>query len=225
MLVEMLSGRLQRLIKPFFSLHSQFQDPQQHGCINCYFHNSQERNMSDLETHIQKAVRERICFLENLVQEKQAALANAPEGSLQCSSRGTVRTWYHLTEKKKSRGSYIPRAEASLAAALAQKDYDRRILINARRELASLRNFLRSAPAEVPEDLYETLSDARRELVRPILIPEEEVIRSWLGEHYEKKGVYRRRAGILYRKRRAGPLQIGNPDCGYPVSEKYPLLL
>ena len=141
-----------------------------------------------MDTHIQNAILERISFLKTLIREKQTSLANAPEGSLRCSCKGTASTWYHLTEKNKSRGSYIPRTKAALAAALAQKEYDRRILLKARQELASLRGFLRSAPAETPEDLYEALSDARRELVTPVQTPEEEYIRCWIEQPYEKKG-------------------------------------
>ena len=79
-------------------------------------------------------------------------------------------------------------SERKTAVLLAQKDYDRRIIKCAETELNILNKLISSYELGVAEDVYEKLNAARRALVTPIFLPDDEFVKNWLAQSYEGLG-------------------------------------
>ena len=90
----------------------------------------------------------------------------------------------HFTSDKTKK--YLKSNEIDLAIKLCQKDYDERVVIAAKKELAildKLSKFLNNSPCD---KIYEHLSPHRRTLITPIYLPDEDYVKQW--EEEEKNG-------------------------------------
>ena len=79
-------------------------------------------------------VMEREAWLKKVIAEKEKALQTAPSGRLRYNRFGDRIQYYHRTDPKDTVGKYIKKEERDLAAALAQKDYDNKVLKQAKEE-------------------------------------------------------------------------------------------
>ena len=120
----------------------------------------------------------RKAYIENLILKKKEAMTKAPEGSLRTSTINGHFRYYRFGNENKN-GIYLPKKEIELAASLAQKDYDQKIIASAEKELSIIDQFISQQNASV-EDIYDALSPARRALVEPVRLPDDEYIARWL---------------------------------------------
>jgi hypothetical protein len=60
-------------------------------------------------------------------------------------------------------------------------------LLAAKKELKHLEKLANKYPEEVCEQVYDNLSDIRKTFVDPIEITEDEFVKRWLDESYDKK--------------------------------------
>ncbi len=126
--------------------------------------------------------------LEELIGRVQAKEGRYPEGRLKiCRSKG--RTQYYLRKKRNDiQGKYIPASNKALAKDIAQRDYEEALKKAAEQELKSIAAYLEKKPSSTPEDIYYLLSAGRKELIEPIIIPDEIFVSNWEAVPYEKKG-------------------------------------
>ena len=137
-----------------------------------------------------KALSKRIEKLSNLVNDKYTAVQNAPEGTLHIStSKNSKRVQYYLYKNNRShRTSYIPTENKQLINALAQKDYDLKVLNLARKELSLLiRIQKQSVSFFCAEEVYSHLSFHRRQLVTPVELSDEDYIQQWKSQQFAPK--------------------------------------
>ena len=118
-------------------------------------------------------------YLQNLILQKNEALTAAPEGTLRVSLEKGRYRYYRYNGSVSKKGQYLGEKRTDVAAALAQKDYDQRIIKAGEKELQLLDRMIRLQEVSV-EDVYDLLSPARRELVKPIRLPDGEYIAYWL---------------------------------------------
>ena len=90
--------------------------------------------------------------------------------------------------QKEKTGRYLKRSERETAVLMAQKDYDRRVVKSAEAELKILNKLIDSYELGTAEDIYGKLQPARRALVTPILLSDEEFAKNWLAQSYEGLG-------------------------------------
>ena len=115
-------------------------------------------------------------------------IGKAPEGKLRISkSKGYVR-FYKVTAKGSKNGKYINSKSADLAGKLAQKEYDNDVLEIINKELYCLDLYENVVKKGTFENIYDSLSDIRKELVQPIYLTDEEFIKNWMDRDYEKMG-------------------------------------
>lgn len=127
-------------------------------------------------------------YLLQLKEEKKKAIAAAPEGTLRiCNSRNRTQ-YYQRIDPTDFNGSYIGEKEFWLAKALAQKDYDRKVLQAIEKELNAIRKFSAAYPEVNAEKIYEKLHEVRQKMVNPIWESEEEYVRKWETVPYQGKG-------------------------------------
>ena len=118
-------------------------------------------------------------YLKDVLLKKEVALQGIPEGKLRTSIVKGHYRYYHVLDEQKDRGRYLKRKDYSLARALAQKDYDQKIIRAAGEELKILDRLIRQQGRSV-EEVYPSLSPARRELITPISLTDEEYVAWWL---------------------------------------------
>ena len=137
--------------------------------------------------HIIDHLSERESYLRNLQQEKEKELRHAPEGTLRVDNRKKGKVFYHRKSPEYPNGIYIRKKHRELAVELAQKDYNEKLLRIVKQELLALEKVRSFLPSDCVEEVYETLSPERQELVTPIVEPEKQWIQKWLSIPYQGK--------------------------------------
>ena len=123
-------------------------------------------------------LRQRQDELQNIVKQKRAAVKKAPAGNLKFARRkNTVE--YYWRSPGAGRYSYIPKKNRRLAAALAQKDYDEKILKCATRELKLINKLLKSCEPNEIDTAYVNSPEGRRALIEPVRPSDEEFRAKW----------------------------------------------
>ena len=128
-------------------------------------------------------------LLEQIIKEKKKHLDAVPEGSLRYCKNGNRIQYYHRTDPRDICGKYIRKKDRKLAEDLAQKDYDSRILKLAEQEIQEVEKLLNLYENHQIENIYESLSEPRRDLIIPIIEPDELYANKWQAEVYEKKRI------------------------------------
>lgn len=136
---------------------------------------------------MKKVLEKKLKELDDYVVQARKSLKKAPEGSLVLSKSNGTTQYYHKTERGQKKGKYISTKNSKLVAALAQKDYDLRFvkvmkeqrnkLCKAIKLLSSI-NFLK---------VYDELSEARKKLVHPYVLTDEQYVEKWLSVEYSGK--------------------------------------
>ncbi len=137
---------------------------------------------------------------DHLIMEISQALLKAPEGGLRATRNHGYYQFYRVIEKGDVKGEYLKRKDRAIAEALAQRDYDKDLL----EKLEEL-NRCREKAAEIFREkgwinqkgeftyeniwnIYRALSEGRKSLVNPRLLPEEEYVKEWESASYVGKG-------------------------------------
>ena len=118
--------------------------------------------------------------LTQLLNKKLRLLKKAPEGHLRIAQAhgGRKLQYYHITDRGDTRGTYIPHSQLQFAIQLAQKQYDQNLIKILRRQIAAIEGLLAAAGPQIPP-LYETQCRARRLLITPATLPDEQYAELW----------------------------------------------
>ena len=136
---------------------------------------------------IKEILQKRVNQLQQLKKEKEKSLVKAPEGSLRLCQHGDKIQYYHRNNPKDFNGVYIKEKDIELAKQLAQKDYDRKVLTCAEKELNAINKFFLICPDKSVEQIYEKLHEGRKRIITPIMETEEQYVQSWQEEIYQGK--------------------------------------
>ncbi len=180
-------------------------------------------------------LKDRRAYLQYLIRKKEKSIAKAPEGYLivQKAGRGESLQYYRVTydERNRRRRTYISkRKDLPLIQALAQKDYDRKVLEAANLELSAIDGLLTHIPKNPVENIYALLDLQRAPLVHPDVEPTDVFIAKWQGKEYDgnpypiQKKHYTARGEIVRSK---SEVEIANflYFHGIPYRYEYPLKL
>lgn len=121
-------------------------------------------------------------------REKEIALRSAPKGTLRVCCNGNRTQYYHRKDTGDSNGIYLRKSEKELVCKLAQKEYDQKVLRAIEKELEVVEKCLASYSLRGAEAIYENLHETRKEIVIPILEPQEQYVRNWESVIYQGKG-------------------------------------
>lgn len=112
----------------------------------------------------------------------------APEGSLRIVNKWNKHQYYHKINRGDTEGKYIPRKDCTLAARLAQKDYDKKLLDTLTAQQKAIQRFIKDYDPDAAMQVYEKLTEPRKELVTPEFLSDEEFIRQFLSQPYTRPG-------------------------------------
>ena len=149
-------------------------------------HLPQQHSLSELNPMPQEILQARRASLEKIIQEAERAIENAPAGSLRIQKKANTTQYYHRTDPKDTNGTYIHKNDIALAKKIAQKDYALKVLNLATKELAIANHYEQLLQTNSIESVFDTLSDPRKALVNPVMMPINEYVDIWLSEPYEK---------------------------------------
>ena len=136
-----------------------------------------------------KTVAIREAALQELIITKKKAIQKAPGGRLELATMRGVPHFYHLTfedeDRSKQKKVYLGQKDLGKVRALAQKSYDQKVLRVAEQELKAWNMLAKFFPSMTVEEVYETLSPARRKFVTPVIPTDEEFRKQWESVVYE----------------------------------------
>ena len=125
--------------------------------------------------------------IEKQIVEIEKRIIASPEGSLWIATKQWGYQYYHRIESNDSMVKYLSKKN-SLITQLAQKDYDKRLLATLQKQLKIIERFLASYDPRAAIEVYEQLSEPRKQLVTPVYPSDEEFVRQWLSVPYKKLG-------------------------------------
>ncbi|SOE78781.1 hypothetical protein SAMN05720781_2710 [Fibrobacter sp. UWT3] len=129
-------------------------------------------------------LRGRIADLSAVEAALSKRLSRAPAGVLNVSPHRGGFQYFRATAKTGRKGEYIPEEKMSLAAAIAQRDYDAKILAEIQRLRWVLEKCVEKYNVSIAENLYAQLHPARRSLVTPLVYPDEDFVERWSAVKY-----------------------------------------
>ena len=129
-------------------------------------------------------LRERVEELSSVEAVLSKRLSRAPTGVLNVSPHRGGFQYFRVTAKTGRKGEYIPEEKMSLASAIAQRDYDAKMLAEIQRLRAALEKCVVKYDVSIAENLYAQLHPARRSLVTPLVYPNEDFVARWSAVKY-----------------------------------------
>lgn len=133
---------------------------------------------------MKEKLEEKVKELDRLIMKAEKSLKKAPEGTLVLSrSNGKVQ-YHHKTESNQKKGKYIPSKNRSLITALAQKEYDLRFLKVIKEQKNKLCKAIKLLSDIDFTKAYSELSEARRKLVKPYILTNEQYVEQWMSVQY-----------------------------------------
>ena len=129
-------------------------------------------------------------YLEKLSVQLEKRLQEFPEGSLRVSNNNGFPRYYHILHSNDTRGQYIPKENTDFAKQLAQKDYTQKLYKKVTAELADIIRYLNRHIADELEQVYTSMNIYRKELITPMVIPDEMFVQAWEKESYNTNPYY-----------------------------------
>ncbi|MBO4474574.1 MAG: hypothetical protein J5750_06645 [Clostridiales bacterium] len=145
--------------------------------------------------------------MERTIAKAEVNLRDLPEGHLEIVNSKTRICFYHVSQQTDKRRKYIARKDVAVARALASRTYLERFIFRASRELVALNAYIDCISGESPEELFSNMCDARKALIRPLLISDEVCARMWEqapyihGSSYPEMKIYPTKKGDLVRSK------------------------
>ena len=127
-----------------------------------------------------------IDLLEGIVLKCRQELRKLPEGHLRIAYIDTYCQYYRISETNPKTEVYLKEADLNLKKDLARKRYLEKVLIVARERLKLLKYAVKLQNTPDLDDLYLSLSPARRKLIeKPFDVDSETYAENWLKVKYE----------------------------------------
>jgi len=137
----------------------------------------------------EQELKKELSMLYQTEKELKEQLKKAPKGNLRVSNSHTKPEYYYKQEGVSGKnGSYIKKKDLWKAKAIAQRDYNVKMLVCIERRIALIEKFMEWYGRTKPEDVFDMLNFCRKELVSPVIVSDEEYIKQWLKTEYQGKG-------------------------------------
>ncbi len=164
-----------------------------------------------------------------IIAEKQQN--SFPEGRLRVSPSPSQIRYFQVVADGDPQGTYIPHGKIQLAAALAQKKYNQKFLQEAKAELSAWNQCITRITKKNADQVYDDLSEERKALVMPYIIPDEIYAQQWQNKEYKTSNymneskIYDTRRGEKVRSKSEAILADMFFELGIPYHYERPLSL
>ncbi len=142
---------------------------------------------------IETILKEELYQLKKIVEETQKRLIGAPIGNLRVRKWNNVLEYYYRnpdannTNETRHNGRYLKKDEMDFAKKLAQRDYDVQIVRAGQERIKAINTFLKKYDKTSLKEIYSKTNPYRRELIKAVVISDEEYIKRWQSVQYEGK--------------------------------------
>lgn len=167
---------------------------------------------------INEAISAEIGRMEQAIEWAKPFVEKAPAGHLLVDGKNGAARCYWRADPRDKKGEYLGKDKESLKLALAQKDYALSLVKAATKEKSRLEKLLaahekgaQAAAGEPRGDVlarvFDALPEARKQLVAPFALNDEDYARQWLAAEYEGNGhsfgagAYFTRKGVQVRSK------------------------
>ena len=138
-------------------------------------------------SELEKTIQNRIELLDAIIKAADEQMPNV-EGHLRVGYTGKFPKYYHILDTGDKQGSYIRKNEMDLIRNLAQKSYNTDIASLAQEERDFLSRMITAYPDKTFDQYMDSLVDARKSVINPIWLPDEDYKRRWLSQKYQGRG-------------------------------------
>ena len=123
----------------------------------------------------------RLLQLNEALAQLKKTQKNQPAGHLRIAQKGGSRNYfYHYTSPDDFNGKYISKKQIYLAKALAQKDYNLKLIKQLEKEIFALKEYLKqSKDGMAIQTLYDALCPARQSLITAATLTDEQYLSQW----------------------------------------------
>ena len=108
-----------------------------------------------------------------------------PEGRLRVSKARNQARYFKVLESADTTGEYLSMKDKKSIRQLAQKDYNKRFLKAARKELEGIERILKLYKKYNSEAVYDCLSKERKSLVMPYIMTDDLFAKEWQSKSYK----------------------------------------
>jgi len=134
-------------------------------------------------------------FLSKIKEEAESRMEEAPPGSLNIAThKGRVQNYQYDRDTGERR--YLKKSESELIRKLAQKEYEKSILINICSKLYFLEKLIK-AYATGYKGIYDNLDDYRKSIVIPVISSDEEFVADWYNSYPGNRNKYELKNEII----------------------------
>ena len=134
---------------------------------------------------IRESMSARYELLSKTITSLKEKIKQLPEGSIKI--KRTKSRAYYYWGKYNEPDKYLNSNDSELIQKLIQKNYLQSALKSAEKEFGALSKSIACYPDEVIEDVYDSLSNERRELARPLVPGDEAYAQKWMAVPYKHK--------------------------------------
>ena len=124
--------------------------------------------------------------IERILKERETALRFAPKGKIRIALRKRSLQYYYIVDPLDTKGVYLKREQDSFAAALAQKDYDYKLIGELKDEIEALDKVLDDYRPNRIDEIFASLHDYRKQLTRSVMLNDKYYIKRWKSAEYDK---------------------------------------
>ncbi|WP_049945734.1 MULTISPECIES: hypothetical protein [unclassified Butyrivibrio] len=134
---------------------------------------------------MRKAFKKREEELTMVLKDCDSKLKKAPSGNLKVNNSKKATCYYLRKSGTDKVGTYIRKQNIDTARNLAQRDYELEVKDSICKEISAIQSYNRKMPKATYEHTYDNLNIARKVLVIPHYVPDEEYVSTWLAEPYD----------------------------------------
>lgn len=146
-----------------------------------------------------------------MAERTESALSNLPEGTLYGRmNRNKYPQFYHVFEDEITSNKiskFLSKSDLPFAQKLAQREYAQKLLTELKRQLFALKHVQKAVDFSALLQVYEKLPPAKKHLVNPYILPNEDYIAKWRTSYpacenrYEIKDPYTTESGEIVRSK------------------------
>lgn len=122
--------------------------------------------------------------LNSAIEKAKKVVESSPDGRLRIAQTSSGTRFFHVTDKTKHCGKYIPMSNKELIGKLSNKGYAEKLIRTAKSELGDINRLLNRKTYGRPEEVYTELSETRKQYINPILMNDNAFASLWKNKEF-----------------------------------------
>ena len=130
-------------------------------------------------------MKQRAAVLKRMIKAAEKEKDCFPEGHMRISQDKGRTRYYYVNSASDNSGIYITKDKLTLAAALAQKEYNEQFISKAGLELSRLENSIRLLSKSDTDEIYLKLDPRKKKFIEPYILTDDQYAIKWLEQPYK----------------------------------------